>query len=135
CRQVPLLLVGLARPALLERRPDWGRGWATATRLALEPLSAAESERLVGEILRHIEALPPRLPDLIVRGAAGNPFYVEELIKVLIEDGVIVPGATAWTVREERLAGLRVPVTLTAVLQARLDALPPAENVTGTRSP
>src|SRR5262249_23484290 len=67
---------------------------------------------------------------LIVSRADGSPFYVEELIKMLIEDGVIVTGAEQWQIRMERLAEIRVPPTLTGVLQARLDGLPPPERET-----
>jgi len=62
-----------------------------------------------------------------VGAAEGNPFYIEELIKMLIDDGAIVKEESAWLVTTERLAELKVPATLTAVLQARLDALPPEE--------
>ncbi|MBZ0275995.1 MAG: tetratricopeptide repeat protein, partial [Anaerolineae bacterium] len=54
-----------------------------------------------------------------------NPFYVEEFIKMLIDEGVIVKGAAHWRIISERLEDLRVPPTLTGVLQARLDSLPP----------
>jgi oligopeptide transport system substrate-binding protein len=71
--------------------------------------------------------IPRELRDLIVEGAEGNPFYVEELIRMLIEDGVILPGEELWRIELERLAGVQVPPTLTGVLQARLDSLPPKE--------
>ena len=68
--------------------------------------------------------------DLVVSRSEGNPFYLEELIKMLIEDGVIVADADHWRVEHARLAEARVPPTLTGVLQSRLDALPPAERAT-----
>ena len=70
----------------------------------------------------------------MVSGAEGNPFYVEELIKMLIDEQVIVPGEEAWQVASGRLAQVRVPPTLTSVLQARLDALPPLERETLQRA-
>jgi tetratricopeptide (TPR) repeat protein len=79
--------------------------------------------------LRHISDPPVALRDLIVRQSDGNPFYVEELIKMLIDEKVILPGETEWRVQTERLAGLRVPPTLTGILQARLDGLPAAERL------
>jgi tetratricopeptide (TPR) repeat protein len=85
---------------------------------------------LVAEILRKVPEIPPVLCDLIVRKAEGNPFYIEELVKMLIEDGVIVPGEERWQVMPDRLAGVRVPPTLTGILQARLDRLPAAERKT-----
>ena len=119
-----LLLVCLARPALFERRPNWGEGREAYVHLTLKPLSRRQSRALVGEILKKVEGIPDDLCDLIVDGAEGNPFYVEELIKMLIEEGVIVCAEQAWWVELPRLKGLHVPATLTGVLQARLDSLP-----------
>jgi class 3 adenylate cyclase/tetratricopeptide (TPR) repeat protein len=123
----PLLIAAAARPALLERRPNWGEGQEVYSRLELKALPKRATRGLVGEILQKVAELPGELRELIVDAAEGNPYYVEELIKMLIEDGVIVRGEPHWQVRVERLAEVRVPPTLTAVLQARLDALPGAE--------
>jgi ABC-type oligopeptide transport system substrate-binding subunit/class 3 adenylate cyclase len=122
-----LLVICLARPPLFERRPSWGEGQDLHTRINLRPLSRRASRALVGEILQKATGVPHELRDLIVEGAEGNPFYVEELIKMLIEDGVIVLGEDHWWVELERLAKVHVPPTLTGVLQARLDSLPPQE--------
>lgn len=122
-----LLIVCLARPIVFERRPHWGEGREAYTRLGLEPLSKRDSRALVAEILQKVDDIPASLRDLVVDGAEGNPFYVEELIKMLIEDGVIVPGEQEWRVALDRLKEERVPPTLTEVLQARLDCLPPEE--------
>jgi ABC-type oligopeptide transport system substrate-binding subunit/class 3 adenylate cyclase len=124
-----LLVVCLARPPLFERRPSWGEGRETHTQINLKPLSRRASRILVGEILQKAGGVPHQLRDLIVEGAEGNPFYVEELIKMLIEDGVIVVGEDHWRVELERLATVHVPPTLTGVLQARLDSLPPEEKM------
>jgi predicted ATPase len=73
--------------------------------------------------------VPDELRDLVVEGAEGNPFYVEELIKMLVEDGLIQRGDERWQVALEHLAEVRVPPTLTGVLQARLDSLPRDEKM------
>jgi class 3 adenylate cyclase/tetratricopeptide (TPR) repeat protein len=124
---LPIFILGLARPALYERLPEWGDGRSFHRRLDLQPLSRPQNRRLVADILRHVPQIPPALPELVVNGADGNPFYTEELIKILIEDGIIVKGESEWQVRLDRLATVRVPATLTGVLQARLDALPVPE--------
>ena len=67
--------------------------------------------------------MPAALRALVTDGAEGNPFYMEELVKMLIDDGVIVAEAEGWRVLPDKLLGTRVPPTLTGVLQARLDAL------------
>ncbi|MBN1954499.1 MAG: AAA family ATPase, partial [Anaerolineae bacterium] len=122
-----LLIVALARPALFERRPQWGANLPGQARLALQPLSRQDSQALVDEILQRVESIPTALRELIVEGAEGNPFYVEELIKMLGDERVIEHGTDAqgaWRVDMERLKEVRVPPTLTGILQARLDSLP-----------
>ncbi|HEX8351675.1 MAG TPA: protein kinase, partial [Pyrinomonadaceae bacterium] len=127
CAEVPLMILCLARPTLLERRPAWGEGRERHSRLDLQPLSKKETRQLVEEILRRAPGVPAELRELVVGGAEGNPFYVEELIKMLIDQRVIVPGTDEWSVDATRLAAAQVPPTLTGVLQARLDRLTPGE--------
>lgn len=120
----PLLFVCAARHTLLERRPYWGEGLSYHHRLDLAPLSKRESHQLVEEILKLVDQVPPKLSELVVEGAEGNPFYVEELVKMLVEDGVVIKGEEIWQIRPERLAEIKVPPTLAGVLQARLESLP-----------
>jgi class 3 adenylate cyclase/tetratricopeptide (TPR) repeat protein len=126
-----LLVVGAGRPAFLERRPDWGAGEAAFRTINLEPLSEQVSRILVDEVLQRVEKTPDSLRELIIEAAEGNPFYVEEMVKMLIDQGVIERRGAGvdekWYVRADRLAGLRVPPTLTGLLQARLDGLPRPE--------
>jgi len=122
---LPLLLIGLMRSALFESRPEWGTAPIHSLRINLLPLSKESSRRLVEEILQKVTEIPPALTDLIVEKAEGSPFYVEELIKVLIDKGVIIRGEERWQVDMEQLSDLRVPATLTGLLQVRLDSLNP----------
>ncbi len=121
-----VLCVALSRPALFERLPQWADGRQVLL-IELHPLSAQDSERLVREILAKVTELPETLCEMVVQNADGNPFYVEELIKVLLDDGVILRGEDQWRVEMERLRRTRIPTTLTELLQARLDSLPAAE--------
>jgi predicted ATPase len=128
-QQFPLLIICLARPTLYERRPYWGEGLEYHTRFELIPLSKSESRQLVTEILRRSVYVPPKLRELLVSSAEGNPFYIEELIKMLIDSGVIITGAESWRVETDQLGNVDVPSTLTGVLQARLDSLPSHEKL------
>jgi class 3 adenylate cyclase/tetratricopeptide (TPR) repeat protein len=121
--EMPLLCLTLTRPALYERVPDWGEGEAWGRRLDIAPLGAAGSGELAAVLLQRIDSVPPALHAIVVGGAEGNPFYMEELVKMLIDDGVIVATDEGWRVQPDRLARARVPPTLAGVLQARLDAL------------
>ena len=84
-----LLVICLARPALYERRPEWSHDLPGFRVVAIRPLDSAASRELVDEILQRAEDVPDALRELIVEGAEGNPFYIEELVKMLIEQGVI----------------------------------------------
>jgi len=125
-RALPVLLVAVSRPSLLERLPDWWERLPGQQRLGLEPLSETASRSLLREILQKAPQVPPALDELVIASAEGNPFYVEELIKMLIDGGVIATGEI-WHIDESRLGQVQVPSTLTGILQARLDGLPAAE--------
>lgn len=130
----PMAVTCTARPFLYERRPTWGSGQTFHTRLDLRPLSRQNSRKLIREILQKVEKIPDELRDLIVERAEGNPFYMEELVKTLVDDRVIIKGEQNWAVENERLARVRVPPTLTGLLQARLDSLLPEERITLQRA-
>ena len=134
CKASPILILGAARRRFYERRPDWGRDWPAHTRLDLYPLSDQDSRRMVNEIMARISQAPAQLKDLIVAKAEGNPYYLEELINILIEDRVIVEQQGQWRVVEAELSNLRLPDTLAGILQARLDSLPIAERTVAQRS-
>jgi class 3 adenylate cyclase/tetratricopeptide (TPR) repeat protein len=122
--ELPLALVMTCRPSLLERRPD---GATPQARLHLHPLPAQAGDELARALLRRIDEVPERLLELIVARGEGNPYYMEELVRRLIDDGVIAVAEPHWTLRAQRLDTLRLPGTLVGLLQARLDALPVAE--------
>src|SRR5207248_7455033 len=107
-RDAPLLLLCMARPELLERRPSWGGGKWNATTVLLEPLDAAETERLIAELGGVSDALRER----ILQAAEGNPLFLEEMVAL---------------VRDSGGAEVEVPPTIHALLAARLDQLDPAE--------
>ena len=128
----PVLFLGTTRAALDERRPGWGGERPSIRRLNLRPLSVRASQELVLEILQKADEVPDALRDLVVATAEGIPFFAEELIKMLLDDGVIQPqvgGAGTWHVAADRLTAFRVPPSLTGVLQARLDRLEPDERI------
>jgi class 3 adenylate cyclase/tetratricopeptide (TPR) repeat protein len=123
CEDLPLALVLAARPELLERRPAWGEGIMRHRSTQLTQLDDTQRKALAAALLQRLPNVPPSLQTLIESQAEGNPFYAEELVKMLIDDGVIVVVGTDWQVRPDKLTSARIPGTLTGVLQARLDAL------------
>jgi predicted ATPase/class 3 adenylate cyclase len=127
--QTRLMIVCTTRPEFFERRAHWGEGITNITHLKLTRLSRLRSRTLIAEILHKVEAIPEGLFDQIIDITEGNPFFIEELIKMLIEQGVIETEDDNWQVNLERLADIQVPPTLTGILQARMDNLPAAEKL------
>jgi class 3 adenylate cyclase/predicted ATPase len=130
----PFFILATARPDLFERRPSWGAQFPNHQRLDLPSLSPEDSRRLAQDILRKADAVPDALLGLIVQRAEGNPFYVEELIKMLIDTGVILTAHEPWVVNASTLETLDIPATLAGVLQTRIDALPRDEKRTLQRA-
>jgi class 3 adenylate cyclase/tetratricopeptide (TPR) repeat protein len=132
---LPIVVVCTTRHRLFERRPLWAEGQKYHRRIDLQPLSKRESRQLLAEILQRLENVPTKLDELVVNVAEGNPFYIEELVKVLVDQGVIVKAKTSpfeserWQVVADRLDQVVLPDTLTGVLQARLDSLSDLEQV------
>ncbi|WP_349744054.1 ATP-binding protein [Roseateles cavernae] len=125
-RDVPLLLLAFTRPTLFERRTGGRRSDGPHQRIDLRPLDLPTSRLLAEELLKKLPGIPMGLSELLVGRAEGNPFYMEELLRMLIDQSAIRTGET-WAIDAERLLSTQVPSTLTGVLQARLDGLPGPE--------
>jgi class 3 adenylate cyclase/tetratricopeptide (TPR) repeat protein len=106
-RDVPLLVVGTARPELVERRPGWGGGKANSTTISLQPLQDDDSAQLVAALLGRPVQLADEREALLER-IGGNPFFAEQYVRMLGEEGAT--GA--------------LPESVQGVIAARLDALP-----------
>ena len=129
-RDMPLWMLAFTRPTLFERRVDWSRTEGRHERIDLHPLDKTGSRMLVNELLKKLPEVPAALRELITGGAEGNPFYMEELVRMLIDQGAIDASGDPWRLHAERLPATKVPSTLTGVLQARLDGLPADERLT-----
>jgi class 3 adenylate cyclase/tetratricopeptide (TPR) repeat protein len=112
-REAPLMIVGLARPELLDVRPTWGGGRVRATTLELEPLQAEESAVLVEALIGELE-LPLDIATVLAK-TEGNPLFMEETVRMLAE--------------RPRGGTERIPDTLQALIAARIDRLPAASRV------
>jgi class 3 adenylate cyclase/tetratricopeptide (TPR) repeat protein len=109
---VPILIVGTARPELLERRPTWSGGKLNATTLSLAPLTETDTSRLLASLLDRPLLAAEAQANLLAR-AGGNPLYAEQYVQMLRD------GADD--------ADLPVPESIQGVIAARLDLLPSEE--------
>ena len=116
---LPILVVALARPELLDRRPAWSGGRRNALSLALDPLPAPDVARLVEHL---VEGASEEVVRAVVERADGNPFYAGEIARALVEQ--VGAGLDPAAVRG---ALQRLPDTVQATVLARLDLLEPAD--------
>ena len=114
-----ILIVTLARPELIERRPTWGAAMRGFTSRFLEPLSSASIEQLLEGA---VEGLSPDLRNQILERSEGIPFYAVETLRMLIDRGMLVREDGGFR-STGPLETLEVPTTLHALIAARLDGL------------
>lgn len=124
-RDAPLVLVCLARPDLLERRPGWSGGRFDSVTVSLKPLPEEDAEALLANLLPG-GAVSEAARDLILEAAEGNPLFLEELVAMLIENGTLRWRDGEW-VLSLGVGTVPVPVTVQALIRARLDRLPARE--------
>ncbi len=109
---VPLLVLGTARPELLERRPGWGGGKLNATTLALTPLADEEAAQIIQAVLEQA-LLPAETQQALLERAGGNPLYAEQFARLFVERGTA--------------EDMPLPETVQGIIAARLDVLEPLE--------
>jgi predicted ATPase len=113
---------------LVTYRPEYQHGWGSKTyytQLRLDPLPPASADELLQALLGDDPSLKP-LTQLLIARTEGNPFFLEESVRTLVETGVLVGEYGAYRLAQP-LASLQVPATVQAVLAARIDRLPPEE--------
>jgi predicted ATPase len=113
---------------LVNYRPDYHHGWGSKTyytQLRLDPLPPARAEELLHELLGEHPDLKPLIQLLIAR-TEGNPFFLEESVRTLVETGVLggVRGSYHLT---QALPPMPIPANVQTVLAARIDRLPATE--------
>jgi class 3 adenylate cyclase/tetratricopeptide (TPR) repeat protein len=117
-RNSPLYVVTLARPELLERRPNWGAG-RNSFSLTLDPLARESMEQLLAGL---VPGLPGSVRDQILARAEGVPLYAVETVRMLLDRGALVQQGSAYR-PVGPIEALEVPETLHALIAARLDGL------------
>jgi class 3 adenylate cyclase/tetratricopeptide (TPR) repeat protein len=119
--RAPILVVSMARPELIERRPNWGSGARSFTSIHLDQLPEPAMRELLSGL---VPGLPASLADAVVSRAEGVPLYAVETVRMLVTDGRLVEEEGGYRPVGD-LATLAVPNSLHALIAARLDALEP----------
>jgi len=117
-----LMLLVTQRPSA-EAAGAFTAAQVAQTTLRLAPLSGAESEALLAALLGGDS--PPRLRELVVARAGGNPYFLEEIVRGLIDSGALVREGERW-ITPERAGAPDIPLTVQGLILARIDRLPRA---------
>ncbi|MFN2250289.1 MAG: ATP-binding protein [Anaerolineae bacterium] len=125
-RETPTLVIAVGR---LDFWADASSPSLAGHRIDLGPLDEAAASELVDAVLETVDGETFSLRRLLLAGAEGNPYFLEEIVRMLVDDGVLTRSDSRWMVEVASLSELRVPPTLTGVIQARLDALPERERL------
>ncbi len=120
-----LLVLSTARPEFLDAHPEWGARRANAASVLLEPLSADDSSELLGRLLEGSD-LPSDVAQQVLAAADGNPLFIEQILSMLIDTGVLSRTDGGWRV-SGIVAPIPIPPTLQSLLASRLDRLTPHE--------
>src|SRR5918996_584047 len=120
-KDAPVFVVAQARPELLDERPGWAGGKFNTSTILLEPLSSEESHTLIANLLGRAQ-LSETVEKQIAEAAEGTPLFVEEVLAMLIDDGLLTRSNGRWTPSHD-LSRITVPPTIQALLAARLDRL------------
>ncbi|HET6849970.1 MAG TPA: adenylate/guanylate cyclase domain-containing protein [Gaiellales bacterium] len=118
----PVLFLCPSRPELTARRPGWGGGRRSVSSIALDPLGRAEAERMV-ELLLNVDELDDGVRARILERAEGNPFFLEEILRRLMDEQLIVQEGGRWRA-DAAIDRVAIPDTVQGVLAARIDLLP-----------
>jgi DNA-binding SARP family transcriptional activator/tetratricopeptide (TPR) repeat protein len=124
-QDAPILLACMARTELLDDHSGWAGGKLNATSILLEALDIAECGTLVANLLAD-DAVDEGIRTLIAKTAEGNPLCAEEITGLLVDDGSLVLKDGRWAAVSD-LSEVPIPLTILALLAARLDKLPPEE--------
>jgi class 3 adenylate cyclase/tetratricopeptide (TPR) repeat protein len=123
--QGAVLFVCPSRPELVATRPTWGGGRRNAITVSLDPLGSDDAELLV-RLLLSVEDLPAALHARILERAEGNPFFLEEILRRLIDGGLVTREGGRWRA-QPGIAEVDLPDSVQGVLAARIDLLHPED--------
>jgi class 3 adenylate cyclase/tetratricopeptide (TPR) repeat protein len=129
---VPVVLACSARPELFDTHPDWNQPMENHAVLTLRPLSEDESAEVASNLLGTPD-LDQEVRKKIVDTAEGNPLFVEQMLSMLLDDGILERDDRGRWVLVREVGATTVPPTIHALLSARLDRLGPMDRVVAER--
>jgi class 3 adenylate cyclase/tetratricopeptide (TPR) repeat protein len=123
-RSSPIFVLTLARPDLIDKRPNWGAALRNFVSIHLEPLEPDDMQLLLKGL---VTDLPDRVTGQIITRAEGVPLYAVEMVRMLVDRGQLVASGEGFAIADQisgEIADVKVPETLHSLIASRLDVLP-----------
>ncbi|MDX9999832.1 MAG: tetratricopeptide repeat protein [Polyangia bacterium] len=118
-----IVIVAVCQPRLRVRRPGWGFRDGDLREITVGPLPHQDAARLLQALLRRAGQLPPAFVEDAVRMSGGNPLFLQQLLWMLAEQGILDTSRERWTLDLERFAATKLPLSVEDAIEARILAL------------
>lgn len=119
----PVVLLTAARPEMLVRSAGWGEGAIDHTRIDLRNLEPDEAEQMFKNLLSRCQRIPQDTSEAAVEMTGGNPAFMEQLVRLYIDNGAIEIRGETWRLDPDRAADTELPVSIEEAIEARIAAL------------
>lgn len=123
----PVVLLCAARPEMLVHSGGWGETAVDHTRVDLRNLEPDAAEAMFRNLLARCRDVPEDIAQLAVEQTGGNPAFLEQLVKLYLENGTIDAAGDAWVMDPDRAAETELPISVDEAIEARIAALEPDE--------
>lgn len=123
----PVVLICCARPEMLVRCGDWASGATDHLRLDLRNLDHAHAEAMFGNLLSRCDGVPGEIVEDAVEMTGGNPYFLEQLVRLFLANGTIDTSGARWTIDVDRAHETELPISIEEAIEGRIAALDVAE--------
>lgn len=123
----PVVMICCARPEMLVRCGTWGTGATDHLRIDLRNLEPADAESMFGNLLSRCDSVPDEIIDDGVAMTGGNPYFLEQLVRLFLANGTIDTRGPRWRIDRARAAATELPISIEEAIEARIAALEPDE--------
>lgn len=123
----PAVMIACTRPDMLVRCPEWGAGATDHRRVDLRNLNPADARTMFRHLLARCGAVPDEVIEDAVGMTGGNPYFLEQLVRLFLDNGTIDSSGPVWRLDPERAAETELPISIEEAIQARVAALAPEE--------
>jgi tetratricopeptide (TPR) repeat protein len=119
----PVVLLAAARPDMLVHASGWGEGAVDHERIDLRNLEPEDAEQMFRSLLSRVPDIPDETAQAAVEMTGGNPAFLEQLVRLFLENGTIDARQPVWKLDHDKAAQTELPISIEEAIEARVAAL------------